>query len=406
MTTLKGKGEKIMPTEEIKLYFATNRNHLGTHQWHPDGYGTSFSKDGPENLRFGELTLTADSDKIHNFLNAQGNCGKGDGNGMTKYFSERAQKADITAYEEHIDKSERTVKTQKGDRIVRTAVPRTLGSNTMFHNLHAAMQNATDALIYIHGFDNDWHDAVGNAATLQVMLNNSPRRDPNQNVLVILFSWPSDGQVIPLYSYKSDRTEAQASGAAVGRGFLKARDFLRQMMHPDNPMSALEPCGQDIHLLCHSMGNFLLEFALPRVDDHTPGTAMPLIFEHIFMCAPDVDDNVFEADKPLERLQEITRNVTVYHNRKDIAMPVSQYTKGNDERLGCGGAAHPGQLHNKIHQVDCTDVVTGPIKHSYYLDGLVIDDLRQSMDGLPQDKDGRRRKQTSSLPNVWKMTQG
>ena len=33
-------------------------------------------------------------------------------------------------------------------------------------------------------------------------------------------------------------------------------------------------------------------------------------------------------------------------------MYISDYTKGNPERLGCSGAARPGQLHTKVNQVD------------------------------------------------------
>lgn len=43
---------------EITLFYATNRNYLGKNQWKPKGYGKSFSSDGHENLRFGELETT------------------------------------------------------------------------------------------------------------------------------------------------------------------------------------------------------------------------------------------------------------------------------------------------------------------------------------------------------------
>ena len=48
-------GEATMIT--LTLYYATNRNHLGQDRWKPDGYGSKFSQDGVENLRFGRLTL-------------------------------------------------------------------------------------------------------------------------------------------------------------------------------------------------------------------------------------------------------------------------------------------------------------------------------------------------------------
>jgi hypothetical protein len=60
-------------------------------------------------------------------------------------------------------------------------------------------------------------------------------------------------------------------------------------------------------------------------------------------------------------------------------------------------------LHTKLHQVDCTPVATGPVQHGYYLNGIVRDDLRQSIDGLSLDDARRRRSRDASVQNVWTM---
>jgi esterase/lipase superfamily enzyme len=236
------------------------------------------------------------------------------------------------------------------------------------------------------------------------MLQNAKTHDPSQTVLVVLFTWPSDGMALPWVSYKSDRSEATGSGAAVGRAFLKMRDFLAGLRDRAKK-GGKELCGQDIHLLCHSMGNFLLQSALARTFDFTPGNALPRLFEHVFLCAPDVDDNALETDQPLARIDQIARNVTIYHNRSDKAMVISDYTKGNPERLGGSGAAHPALLHNKVHQVDCTAVAhtLGIAKHSYYLDGNVNADIRSSIDGWEQNDQRRLRERNATLNNVWVM---
>ena len=87
-------------------------------------------------------------------------------------------------------------------------------------------------------------------------------------------------------------------------------------------------------------------------------------------------DNVFEAGEPLRRLPEMAQNVTVYHNRGDLAMPVSDYTKGNSDRLGWRGANRPADLDGRVHQVDCSPIVTGLVEHGYYQCGRVNDDIR------------------------------
>jgi esterase/lipase superfamily enzyme len=87
----------------------------------------------------------------------------------------------------------------------------------------------------------------------------------------------------------------------------------------------------------------------------------------------------------------------------DKAMVISDYTKGNPERLGGTGAAHPALLHNKVHQVDCTQIVHGIVEHSYYLIGNINADIRAIIDGWEQDDPRRKRTRNSTLSNVWAM---
>jgi esterase/lipase superfamily enzyme len=344
-----------------------------------------------ENLRFGVVTLEATDEKISAFLSADmKDCGVGNGEGLSNYLSECAQSATIRAYEESISKD----MAEAGQTNIQH------GSNAMFADVQADMEAFSDVLVYIHGFNVNWFDAVGSALSLQTMLRN--RGDKSQNVVVILFTWPSDGLALPWVSYKSDRSEARGSGAAVGRALLKTRDFLVGLRDRAKEGGG-KLCRQDIHLLCHSMGNFLLQQVLSRMWDYTPGNTLPRIFEHVFLCAPDVDDTALESGQPLEKIDQIARNVTIYHNRGDVAMVVSDYTKGQPERLGGAGAAHPGLLHNKVHQVDCTPVVRGLVEHSYYLIGNVSSDIRSSIDGWNQNDRQRQRVQSGTQNNVWVM---
>jgi esterase/lipase superfamily enzyme len=377
----------------LQLYYATNRGHVGKDRFKPTGYGKKFSDDGMENLRFGRLTVQADDAKIKKFLNTKvGPLGSGNGEDLGTYLADCAEKANIQAYPEKID-----------DAIHQASQPKAkLGSLAMFADLKSDMEKSSDVVLFIHGFNVSWKSAVGSALALQLMLQNSPAKDPTQNVIVVLFTWPSDGLALPWVSYKSDRSEAKGSGAAMGRAFLKLRDYLAALR--DRSTQGTEQlCGQDMHLLCHSMGNYLLQHALERVDAYTPGDALPRLFEHVFLCAPDVDDSALEEGKPMAKLHEIARHVTVYHNKGDFALVVSDYTKGNPDRLGSTGAAHPLQLHRKIDQIDCTPLVKGLVEHSYFLNGFVNADIRQSIDGVTQDEKVRRRVRHATMANVWTM---
>lgn len=67
---------------ERRLFYATNRNHLGSDRWHPNGYGKKFSDDGVENLRFGRVLAKVDESKIDKYIEKdRGSMGQGDGEG-------------------------------------------------------------------------------------------------------------------------------------------------------------------------------------------------------------------------------------------------------------------------------------------------------------------------------------
>lgn len=378
--------------KELLLYYLTNRNHIGPDQWKPLSYGTKFSDDGIENLRFGKVTVRVDETDLLKCLDADSGFGTGKGEKLSSVITDAAKAGtDIYAFPESID---RTI-----SEILQTNIKK--GSMAMFNELKDIMMKSTDVLVYVHGFNVSWDSAIGSALALQEMLNRSGVGDPTQKVIVVLFTWPSDGMMMPFVSYKSDRTEAKGSGSALGRGVLKLRDFLISLRGRMRD-SGETLCEQDIHLLCHSMGNYVLQNSIQRIAQFTPGTALPRLFDHIFLCAPDVDDDVFEQNKPLCNLNDLANMVTVYYNKGDVAMYISDYTKGNPERLGTGGAARPELLHHKINQVDCTPIVKGFVEHSYYLDGRVNDDIKLSIDGYELDSPERTRSLISSN-NVWRM---
>ena len=373
------------------LYYATNRAHKGRDRWRPSGYGADFSEDGSENLRFGKVTVDANPDQVARHLGRGIGFGLGDGEALAEYFSRQARRMQIEAFEEVLDAA--LPDTQQQPK---------LGSARTFDELQKKMRESRDLLVFIHGFNVSWRDAVGSALALQEMLNLKAGGAAPKDVLVFLFTWPSDGLALPYVSYKSDRTDAEASGYAFGRGLLKLRDFIGALRSRGPSGQVL--CKQELHLLCHSMGNYVLQNTLDRMARFNPGALLPRMFDHVFMCAPDVDDDVFEAGQPLVRLPELARSISVYHNRGDTAMYVSDYTKGNPERLGLAGAAKPALLHNKIHQIDCSPVVSGLVEHAYFIGGSVNEDIRLSIQGLTQDDAARHRELTGgSWPNVWRM---
>ena len=371
-------------TRTYRLYFATNRGHQGNDRWRPERYTGEFSLDGAENLRFGKVEIDLEEAQVQECLGRDCGFGSGDGVALQKHVVRSRGTARIEAFKEKLNKEE-------SDDEQKDAV---LGSDRMFHELQKQESDARDILVFVHGFNVGWWNAVGSAMALELML---------PQVMVVLFTWPSDGRTIPFWSYFSDRADARSSGLAVGRGFLKLRDFLLKQFRVRRAEGG-EPCGRSVHLLCHSMGNYVLQSALKKTVEFSPSGKLPRLFDQIFLCAPDVSDDVFESGRPFSQLPRMAENVTVYHNRGDLAMPVSDYTKGNTDRLGWRGVNRPGELDGRVHVIDCSDIVRGAVEHNYYLAGRVNRDLAQSLDGLRPDAEERdRRAVQHGWPNVWRL---
>ena len=372
----------------LTLYYATNRNHIGE-RWSPDSYGQDFSSDRANNLRFGQVCVEVSANKVKEYLNSTVDKRSGDGESLASYIEKKLRKKHlITAFEEPKNLADVTT----------TQLP----SVKVFQALKKQMETRQDLVIFIHGFNVDWFEAVASALALELMLNrHSLNNEEQKDTCVFLFSWPSDGAMMKNKAYLSDRNDARDSSIAVARGFLKLRDFL-MTLRPTHKDPSIKECGQQLHLLCHSMGNYVLQHALVSLDKLNNQKRFPQLFQHIFMCAPDVDDNIFEEDRPMVNLHRLAKQVTVYYNNGDLAMYISDYTKGNTDRLGHNGTARPSQLHNKVSQVNCSKIVGGITEHSYYLWATVNEDIRQSIDGVPYEDSTRNRQSKSA--QVWRLT--
>tara|TARA_B100000809_G_scaffold228675_1_gene241835 strand:+ start:109 stop:1251 length:1143 start_codon:yes stop_codon:yes gene_type:complete len=379
--------------KNVKLYFATNRKHEGEDRWNPSSYGTRFSSDGHENLRFGELTTEFHQDEVQAFVDKKDKTGRiGDGVGLSGYFTKKSKQAVIKAYQDLTTEAVEEIQQANNS------------SFNLFHNLKETMmeKGGKDVLIYIHGYNVSWDEAVGSALSLQHMLNSQQKRDA-KDVVVVLFSWPSNGSMMPFAAYRSDRSDARDSGKSIGRGLLKLKDFLNTL-YCDAKEGKQELCNQNIHLLCHSMGNYVLENGLKnKLIGYTKGSVLPRIFKNVFLCAPDVKDDALESGNGLSRLHEMASNVTIYYNDGDLGMEISKYTKSLSEKLGHTGNAHPALVHNKVQQVDCSRIVHGIVEHSYYLWATVNQDIAQSISGMEPDHKKRERKRNGQN-REWVLT--
>ena len=328
-----------MPTT---VYFATNRDITGTDR--SPKIGKHFHAKNPAYLRFGKAVVAEDRGR-HRFQSAE------------------------LAPEKIPD---------RGD----AAPGAKLGSEAIFDELRHAMKDGNaDLLVYIHGFNCSFADAVEHCAQLQASYA------ADRPMLGFTFSWPSDGEMVPRLSYLSDRDDAARSGPAIARAFLRLIDYLCKVDRGDY-------CLRNIHVVAHSMGNYALRHTLQALIAREQGR-LPRVFRNIFLMAPDEDDDAFEHDYKLKRLAELAARVHVYHSVDDRALHVSDITKGNPERLGSSGPRMLSNLPLKIVIVDCRSVDDADgdtAHHSYYrLRREVVEDVRQVVRGIASEEVANRR---------------
>jgi esterase/lipase superfamily enzyme len=330
----------------VRVYFATNRDLLPGKR--AGVFGKTFNPDGVAALRFGHADFAG------------------------------AAAPKVEVYPEKIEAGEALV----------------LGSERFLKSLHGVMANgATDTLIFIHGFNVSFMGALAAGADLarQVTVEGRPLN-------VVVFSWPSDGSVVPLMAYYSDREDARATGPAVARAFLKLRDFVKDRLKPE------EYCQRRLHLLAHSMGCYTLRQGLQAILAKEP-RSLTRMFDQILLAAPDEDDDAFEREDKLKALPSLGRQVTVYHNPFDRALLVSDTTKTNPDRLGSDGPRLIDVLPKKVVVVDCRSIAAGAddlSRHSYYINSRAVSvDIARVMAG--QEPEGFPNREYLTTRRAWRL---
>lgn len=253
------------------------------------------------------------------------------------------------------------------------------GSLALFKKIKEKMDAGNDTIVFIHGYNKSFEEAIRAGAKMKrryAIDDKQASFQPN----IFVFSWPSDGQIFPPAVYSRDRRDAKASAPAFARGLLKLSDFINTL-RPD------ELCEAKLHLIAHSMGVYVLRWALQEIRRIT-GDDLRHMFEQINLAAADEDDDAFEFEHKLAPLPKVCQRITVYFNNHDVALVISDTTKNNPDRLGHDGPRNPHQIPAKVVLVDVTNLPTllDSGGHSYYLDNdRVVEDIRAVFLGIPSE---------------------
>lgn len=208
-----------------------------------------------------------------------------------------------------------------------------------------------DVLVYVHGFNVRFEDALVRAA--QISFDFGFKGAP------IVFSWPSWGSFT---AYNSDSENVLWSAKHI-------ETFLKTL--------AEKTRGRKVHLVAHSMGSKGLLTAMRYLAYH--GEKQPL-FSSVILCAPDFDATLFREQVAAE-VRPLAKQWVVYSSNKDIALTASQELN-SAPRLG-----KPVTYAEGYEIIDASELEVTPWSvpeaHSYYATKqVVLDDMVKVLSGM------------------------
>jgi esterase/lipase superfamily enzyme len=197
-------------------------------------------------------------------------------------------------------------------------------------NVASDLSNAgRNLLVFIHGFDNTFEDAITRAAFNREFLaasGNNPRTDTT----VLAFSWPSLGKIfsfpVPDADYRHDQKMATLSGIHLMSFFAQIEPLLR----------TARANGCRSYLLAHSMGNLALESAVENWFLHGNGNAE--LFNVSILAAGDCGFDAFAQPNltGLDGLSMLTSRISIYYSGADEVLDLSRAINSL-QRLGQAG---------------------------------------------------------------------
>ena len=188
-----------------------------------------------------------------------------------------------------------------------------------------------NVLVFVHGFNNRFDDAVYRFAQIV--------HDANAPGIPVLFTWPSRGEM-KLRAYTYDRESANYS-----------RDAFEQLL----ATLAANPNVKEINIVAHSMGNWVTLEALRGMSIRSGKIGGKI--RNVLLIAPDVDVDVFRTQ--IQRIGAPKPRFALFLSQDDKALELSQAIWGGVPRLGeINPTQEPYQSELKRENIEVFDLTT------------------------------------------------
>lgn len=170
--------------------------------------------------------------------------------------------------------------------------------------LRGHLPKSRRVLIFVHGFNNRFEDAVYRFAQIA--------HDSRTDAAPVLFTWPSRGSV---FAYGFDRESANFS-----------RDAFEETVW----RIASDPAVGDVTIMAHSMGSWLAMEGLRQMAIRRG--RLPPSIHNVVLASPDLDVDVFATQwRAMEGTQA---RFTIFTSQNDRALALSRRLAGGVDRLG------------------------------------------------------------------------
>ncbi|MBB3744575.1 esterase/lipase superfamily enzyme [Rhizobium sp. BK591] len=170
--------------------------------------------------------------------------------------------------------------------------------------LKSHMPKSRRVLVFVHGFNNRYEDAVYRFAQIV--------HDSHADVAPVVFTWPSRASIFD-YNYDKESTNY-------------SRDALEELL----TRTAANPAVSDVTIMAHSMGTWLTVEALRQMAIRNGHVASKI--NNVILASPDLDVDVF--GRQFASLGKDKPHFTIFVSQDDRALALSRRISGNVDRLG------------------------------------------------------------------------
>ena len=216
--------------------------------------------------------------------------------------------------------------------------------------MRTAYPTADTAIVFVHGFNNDFGGPA--RLTAGVVASLAPDAVP------IVYSWPSKHATA---RYIDDESNNQWDAEHF-------RDFLVGLLSaPDAPKT--------VHIIAHSMGSRVVLAGLQYLGNAKP--ALSGRIGQVVFAAPDIDATTFWEGVPA--MSSVARGVTVYSSAHDEALQLSRLLHGHC-RAGLTGCNDAFLLPPNVNAVDSSFFRCDILGHGYWsASTTIVADITQMM---------------------------